>query len=220
MTIDTSRNLFICVEGPIGVGKSTAVRTLAKMLGYDNYDEPISGAIERLRKKFYADMDKYAGLFQIKVFIKRFYQHQRILLDLTNRGAIQDRSIFGDKCFAYMLYESRKISDEELEVYEELWQVFRHLIVNPDIMFFLEADTEILLERINNQRKREEESGITGEYLEGLKIKLNMLYDEMQNNGVICHKISWDEPNIHIPAIANIIQKTSKLIAPRWKRIK
>lgn len=214
------RNLFCVIEGPIGVGKSTVGRNVANQLEYKFYDEPILGGIERLRKKFYADMKQYAALFQTKLFIKRFKQHQSIILDIDEHGAIQDRSIYGDKVFAYMLHDAGYITDEELEVYEELWGVFRHLLVYPDLMFFLEADTDVLLDRINGHRKREEESGITPEYLNALRDKTESLYDDMVANGVPCYKLDWNNPNVHVSDITHLIEHTAKLKSSRWAKIR
>jgi len=214
------RNLFVCIEGSIGVGKSTAGRNVANQLGYEFYEEPILGGIERLRKKFYADMKQYAALFQTKLFIKRFKQHQSIILDIDDNGAIQDRSIYGDKVFAYMLHETGYITDEELEVYEELWCVFRHLLVYPDLMFFLEADTDVLLDRINGHRKREEESGITAEYLNALRDKNELLYDDMVANGVPCYKLDWNNPNVHVSDITHLINHTARVKSSKWTKIR
>jgi deoxyadenosine/deoxycytidine kinase len=208
------------IEGPIGCGKSIAGKTVADILGYRFYPEPIADAIERLRKKFYADMEKYAGLFQYKIFLKRFCQHQRIILDLAMEGAIQDRTIYGDKPFAYMLHESGKIDDEQLEVYEELWQSYRHFLVYPDLIFFLEADIPVLMKRIHGERKREEESGITPEYLEALNDKIHLLYEDMIANGVICFKLDWNDPNTNISTMVHLIKQTAKRKPSLWGRVR
>lgn len=214
------RNLFVGIEGNIGVGKSTVAKKVAAILGYEYHPEPTTGSIERLRKKFYADMKQYAALFQTKIFLRRFVDHQRIILDLAMKGAIQDRTIYGDKPFAYMLHAAGLISDEEIEVYEELWGVFRHSLVKPDIMFFLDADTDILMERIHGTRKHPEESGITPEYLNTLKLNIEELYEDRAADGVMCFKFNWNDPNTHIDDMAYLINHTAKMRASKWSRLR
>jgi len=214
------RNLFVGVEGAIGIGKTTAAKKVAQILGYDFYEEPTTGAIERLRKKFYKDMEKYAALFQYKIFIRRFYQHMNIILNLNYKGAIQDRTIYGDKPFAYMLYDSGLIDEEQLEVYEDLWGAFRHLLVEPDMMFFFYADIPVLMKRIHGDRKREEESGITPEYLEALIEKTHFLKEDREKHGVICFELDWNDPNTNIDTMVHLIRQTSESKASKWAKIR
>jgi deoxyguanosine kinase len=209
------RNLYCSLEGNIGSGKTSLGKTLSQKTGYLFYEEPLNDDIETFRKKFYADKNKYSFLFQIKIFLKRFKQHQQIL-NTNNNGIIQDRSIFFDKVFTYILYDTGNITDEELETYEDIWNTLKHQLMYPDIMIFLEVDTKILLDRIY-KRNRPEENNITPEYLDLIKNKTEILYANMLQSGVSCFRFNWNDPNIHIPDIVHIIKQASQLQQSSWK---
>jgi len=202
------RNLFITIEGPPGIGKTTLAKWLSKELNYKHYLEPMSGSVQNLRVKFYKDMKKWAFALQIKLFQLRFRQHQEILLQSNDIGAVQDRSIYGDKPFAYLLHQQGFINDDEILIYEECWEQYRHFIVEPDIMIFLEADVDTLIHRIKKERNRPEEHNITKEYLEGLIYYTNLLRNEKLEQGTSCFTFNWSDPESMKPNLLKFIQRT------------
>ena len=212
---DVPRQLFIAIEGSIGIGKSTLAKKLAKALGYQVFEEPLTGPVQELRTKFYNNPNQYAFALQMKLFMYRFRQH-KLIWDL-GVGAVQDRSIYGDKPFAYLQHDLGIMDDEQIAVYEDTWAVFKAHIVYPDIMIFLHAPLDILMERIKGQRRRPEETKITPEYLNGLCNRIDDLYTEMRNENVLCLQYHWSEPEQMFDTLLRHIKAEQNKPGHKWR---
>jgi deoxyadenosine/deoxycytidine kinase len=187
------RKLFITIEGPIGVGKSTLAAWLSKQLGYELYEEPIHDDIRIFREEFYKDMTLHGFAFQIKLFQRRFCQHLDIVRHAAESGAVQDRSIYGDQIFADMLHEAGHIHDLHIQTYDDTWAMMRQFLVYPDLMVFLDVPVLSNLERIR-QRNRPGEEAITEEYLINYNKHALYLYNKMR--GIVpCMCYNWENPN-------------------------
>jgi deoxyadenosine/deoxycytidine kinase len=209
------RNLFVALEGPIGVGKSTLTKRLAADLGYPEFKEPLDGPIQQLRTKFYKEPNKYAFALQMKLFMYRFRQH-KLIWDL-GVGAIQDRSIYGDKPFAYLQHDLGIMDDEQLAVYEDTWYVFKAHIVYPDVIIFLHAPVDILMQRIKYCRGRPEESHITEDYISKLSNRIDDLYTEMRNENVLCLQYNWADPDSMYPILLRQLRAEQGRPGYRWR---
>ena len=217
--MNQQRSLFVAVEGAIGIGKTTLVEWLADVLSIKPYYEPIDGKIKPLREAFYVNKCKHALNMQVRMFMHRFRQHQEILIHTVHgESAIQDRSLFGDKPFAYMLHREGFISDAEIITYETIWSVFRQYIVYPDVMVFLTAPPTTLQKRIAS-RSRDGEAGITIKYLTDLQeYIMDHLRIEMMNVGVRCLTYDWaNNTGIKRAMLATDLSEELKRPQPRWR---
>ncbi len=151
----------IAVEGPIGVGKTSLVNLLAKKFSARAIFE-IAEENPFLRK-FYGDMARYAFPTQLFFLLSRFRQQQALTQqDLFQEMVISDYLFAKDKIFAYMT-----LDDQELGLYEQIYNLLHSRLPRPDVVVYLQASTEILLERIK-LRGRDFEKGITRQYLDDL----------------------------------------------------
>jgi len=215
------RPLFISIEGVLGIGKSWLCSKLAEDLGYKLYPEPLDGDIATVRKEFYANPAKRAFDFQVLLFHHRYRQHKRLVLDCdSGTGAIQDRSIYGDKPFAYLLNDLGHLDDTQLLIYENIWTTMRHGLVEPDMMIFLFADTSTIMDRIKGQRGRPEEMGITEAYIEALAEYNETLYNEKRNDGVVCLNYNWNDPGTMYPTLLRHIMAEERRKASQWRSIR
>jgi deoxyguanosine kinase len=150
---------FIVVEGPIGVGKTTLARKLANNL---NKELLLEKFLENpFLEKFYKDIDKYALSTQLHFLLQRKVDLSKLdLVTSNNKNYVSDYFINKDKLFAKTI-----LSRNEYELYTKIFDALEISIPNPDLIIYLQAEPNILLERIKS-RGNGFEKNITHDYLQ------------------------------------------------------
>ena len=167
-------NKLIVIEGAIGVGKTTLAQLLAQEMKADLLLEKVEE--NPFLPQFYQDPGKWA--FQTQLFF--LLSRARQLEELVQQSLYADTTITDyffpkDRIFAYM-----NLREEELVLYEQIYKILNPNIPKPDLVIFLQAHTEALLDRIQ-QRGRVYEKEIRPEYLRNLNDAYNRFffhYDE------------------------------------------
>jgi len=136
---------FIVIEGPIGVGKTT----LAKKLAH-SFDSEIllEGAAENpFMSKFYENPKAAALSTQLFFLLQRARQMQEIRQsDLFNPVRIADFLMEKDRLFAELT-----LDEDELKLYEQVYEQLTIDVPEPDLVVYLQAPVEVLLQRIENR---------------------------------------------------------------------
>ena len=152
---------YIVIEGPIGVGKTSLAKLLAEEFGarclFEKVDE------NPFLESFYQDRGKYAFQTQTFFLLSRFQQQKLVGQgDLFQRTTISDYLFAKDRIFAYL-----NLDENELGLYEQIYRLLDARTVKPDLVVYLQARPEVLLERIQ-KRGVDFERHITEKYLEDL----------------------------------------------------
>lgn len=152
---------FIAVEGPIGVGKTTLAKKLARSI---NAELLLEKAEENpFLEKFYQDPKTGALPAQLFFLFQRTQQLKSLIQeDLFINCHVADFLMEKDKLFAQVT-----LNKDELNLYE---QVYNNLTIDaptPDLVIYLQAPPEILLRRIRKRGVKMEFS-MTEEYLNQL----------------------------------------------------
>ena len=169
---------FVAIAGNIGVGKSTLVEMLSNRLDWRPFFEP-EGENPYLAD-FYKDMQTWAFHSQIFFLTRRLRAHRNLFNHPTS--VIQDRSVYEDaEVFAKNLFVQGNMGERDYQSYRELYQVLTEFLPPPDLVVYLRASTNTLLNRIV-QRGRTYELDIPFDYLD----QLNGLYEEWINNFTLC----------------------------------
>ena len=155
------RYKFIVVEGPIGVGKTTLARKLSnnldsKLLLETFLDNPFL-------QKFYKNIDRYAFPTQLHFLLQRssdLFDLSNGMMNMNKDDIISDYFINKDKLFAKTI-----LSKDEYDLYEKVFSALKFNIPKPDLIIYLQANPETLLERIK-LRGNEFEKNITLAYLQ------------------------------------------------------
>ncbi len=152
---------YIVVEGPIGVGKTSLVDLLSERLGARKLLEVADD--NPFLPNFYKDPRRYAFQTQLWFLLNRFRQQQELgQFDLFRQTLITDYLFGKDKIFAYLTLE-----DHELALYERVHTLLQVQVPTADLVIFLQASTEMLLQRIAIRGKAYERE-IDRKYLEDL----------------------------------------------------
>ena len=152
---------FVVVEGPIGVGKTSLARRLARSFGSELLLE--QGDENPFLERFYRNPRAAAFQTQLYFLFQRARQLQELRqADLFERVRVADYLLDKDRLFARLT-----LDDEEFALYE---QVYARLAIDapvPDLVVYLQAPVDILLERIA-RRGIQYEQAIERRYLERL----------------------------------------------------
>ncbi len=135
--------MYIAIEGVIGVGKTTLVRLLqpdfqANILLEVFEENPFLS-------KFYEDRARYAFQTQMFFLLSRYYQQRRSVPEMlqTNKSLLSDYTFEKDALFARI-----NLSGDELEMYDRLHEALAEKIPVPDLIVYLRARTDTLMQRI------------------------------------------------------------------------
>ncbi len=149
---------YIVVEGPIGAGKTTLARQIAAHLGAQTLlEQPQENPF---LEKFYRDAARYALPTQL------FFLFQRIgwLRDLAQGDLFEARIVSDFLLDKDSIFAQLTLSDDELNLYRQLYNQLRPQAPTPDLVIYLQADPAILQTRIE-QRGLAMEAAISETYL-------------------------------------------------------
>lgn len=157
---------YVAVEGVIGVGKTSFAQMLAERIDARLVNE------EALENPFLADFYKsrkrHALSCQLFFLISRFQQQQQLMVrDLFAQRIVSDYLFAKDSIFA-----SVNLSERELALYNRIAPALTRDVPLPDLVIYLQASTQVLLNRIQ-MRSHAFERSIDYEYIE----LLNNAYD-------------------------------------------
>jgi deoxyadenosine/deoxycytidine kinase len=160
---------YISIEGNIGAGKTTVARLLAEETGARLFLEEVDD--NPFIEKFYDDMSGYAFQAQIFFLLNRYRQQTEISQqDLFSELMVADYLFAKDTIYAHAV-----LGDDELVLYNRLQGLLEGRIVHPDLTVYLQADPDVLLQRIK-KRGRRYEKNIDYDYITGLNEAFNHFF--------------------------------------------
>lgn len=181
--------MYISIEGVIGVGKTTLARLLQKSMDAELLLEVFEE--NPFLSKFYEDRARYAFQTQIFFLLSRYHQQNESVPPILKAGEnlISDYTFAKDALFARINLEG-----DELEMYQRVHDALAEKIPLPDLIVYLRADTEVLMQRIA-MRDRPYERNMQESYIE----LVNDGYEDFFENffkGVPVLRIDSDEMDI------------------------
>jgi len=159
--VSASPHRFIVVEGPIGVGKTSLARRLAKSLDADLVLEQADE--NPFLERFYRNPK--SGALPTQLFF--LFQRARQLEDLQQQDLfaatrVGDYLLDKDRLFARLTLDA-----EEFGLYEQVYAKLSISAPAPDLVVYLQAPVDVLMERIARRGIRYEQQ-IERSYLEKL----------------------------------------------------
>jgi deoxyguanosine kinase len=150
---------YICIEGNIGAGKTTLAKAIAEQTGSmllleefeDNPFLPL----------FYEDPARYALQTELTFLADRYKQ---LSSDLINRSLFEPVTVADYYLYKSRLFARNNLNDADFRLYDRIYQIVESALPRPDIMLFLQASPQQLLDNIA-RRGRPYEKLITQEYL-------------------------------------------------------
>ena len=157
---------MITVAGSIGVGKTTFTEMVSKDLGTKPFYEPVGD--NPILPLYYQNPKKYGFLLQIYFLNKRFELIKQAYKEDNN---VLDRSIYEDLLFTKINLKNGNMAQQEYDVYKNLLDNMMEEISvlpkkSPDLMVYLYADFDILLDRVRSRGREYEQTDTNPELVE------------------------------------------------------
>ena len=158
---------YIAVEGPIGVGKTTLARRIADTFEYDLVLE--EAELNPFLERFYQNRQQTALATQLFFLFQRVQKITELKQrDMFDQARVADFVLEKDPLFARV-----NLEPDEFALYEKVFSKMRVDAPVPDLVIYLQASPDRLLERID-RRGIDAERLIDRQYLE----QLNEVYSE------------------------------------------
>ena len=171
---------YLAIEGPIGVGKTVLARHLGLRLD-------AATILEETDNPFIADL--YSGrpgaAFQAQLFSLLARHRQQAELrqtDLFSQVTISDYLFDKDKIYAYL-----NLDDNELFIYQRLYDLLAADVVAPDLVVYLQATSDVLRRRARHRRQRDATAALPDDDYLG---ELNDAYNHSSSTTAI-RRCSW-----------------------------
>ena len=188
--------MYVAIEGVIGVGKTTLARLLQSRFEADLLLEIFEE--NPFLSDFYSDRQRYAFQTQIFFLLSRYRQQNSTVPKILAEG----HNLLADYTFAKdALFARINLSGDELTMYGKVHEALGEKIPKPDLVVYLQASTDVLMQRIAF-RDRPYERQMERDYID----QLNRAYDDF-----------FSKPFDHTPVLTidtnnlNIIQNTEHL---------
>jgi deoxyadenosine/deoxycytidine kinase len=141
---------YIAIEGPVGLGKSLVTDRLGGRL-----DATI--VLDESENPFLADFygSRAGAAFQAQLFFTLSRHRQQTQLrqsDLFSQLTVCDYLFERDKIYAYL-----NLDDNELFIYQRLYELLAQDVPVPDLVIYLQAPTELLRKRLRERERTDSE---------------------------------------------------------------
>lgn len=205
------KNIKIGIAGTVGVGKTTFANKIGELLDLRVMHENVDN--NPYLFKYYENFERWGFHLQIFFLAERFKAHKKMFEYGT--GFIQDRTIYEDYAiFAKMNYEKGQMSEDDYNTYKSLFEamVLNPFFEDPDLVIFLEADIDSVIDRIN-LRGRDGETTTDIDYWHELHSRYSVWVDTFSNSRLLRININDYDVNdeksmeLIIEKIANIMSK-------------
>lgn len=153
---------FIAVEGPIGVGKTSLTKAIAREFNFAILKEIVEE--NPFLEKFYEDIEEWS--FQTEMFFlsNRYKQLKDTNKNYISKGVpvVSDYHVFKNTIFA-----EKNLKEKEFEKYMKIYETLVSDLEKPNMVIYLNASLDTLKKRISI-RGRHFEENIDDGYLENL----------------------------------------------------
>ncbi|UCD98895.1 MAG: deoxynucleoside kinase [Chloroflexota bacterium] len=171
--------MYIAIEGVIGVGKTTLARLLQPSfkaaLLLEVFEE------NPFLSDFYADRERYAFQTQIFFLLSRYHQQRKAVGELL----AEKESLLSDYTFEKdALFAGINLAGDELEMYYRVHDALAEKIIKPNLILYLRASTEKLMQRIA-LRDRPYERNMDGDYIHQLNIAYDAFFSDYHQGTVV-----------------------------------
>ncbi len=181
-----NKGVFIAIEGPIGVGKTTLANILNKHFNFTLLREIVEE--NPFLSKFYTDIKEYALQTEAFFLFNRIKQLEDTQNNFLNKGmsVVSDYHIIKNLIFAGITLDKMQFYK-----YKQMYNIFINDLPQPDIVIYLNSKTDVLMSRIA-MRDRSFERQMDRNYIDELRSEYKYYFNPLS----IKHNFISKEPII------------------------
>lgn len=198
------RPTYIAIEGCIGVGKTTLTKALAARFDGSELMETVEE--NPFLMEFYKDIASQAFKTQMFFLLSRYKQQQSLAQrNLFSKTVVADYFIAKDHIFAELT-----LKGQEFKLYQQMYQALFHSIHVPDLIIYLRAPLDVILERIQ-RRGRSFEKDIDPKYLAELMDAYDRYFSEFDACPVLTvetEDFNFPQKQEHISYVVDAMAET------------
>jgi len=198
--------MYVAIEGVIGVGKTTLARLMQSRFEADLLLEIFEE--NPFLSDFYADRQRYAFQTQIFFLLSRYRQQNSAVPEILAAG----RNVLADYTFSKdALFARINLKGDELEMYYKVHEALGEKIPKPDLIVYLRAETDALMQRIT-LRDRSYERQMERAYI----AELNDVYEDFFSRPfdhtpilpIDTNRLNFVQNPAHLDLVENRIRET------------
>jgi len=198
--------MYVAIEGVIGVGKTTLARLMQSRFEADLLLEIFEE--NPFLSDFYADRQRYAFQTQIFFLLSRYRQQNSAVPEILAAG----RNVLADYTFSKdALFARINLKGDELEMYSKVHEALGEKIPKPDLIVYLRAETDALMQRIT-LRDRSYERQMERAYI----AELNDVYEDFFSRPfdhtpilpIDTNRLNFVQNPAHLDLVENRIRET------------
>ena len=186
---------YLAIEGPPGAGKTVLAERLGARLDavlvLDDADNPFLG-------DFLAGRPGAAFQAQLFSLLSRHRQQGALRQgDLFSQATVADYLFDRDKIYAYL-----NLDDNELFIYQRLYDLLARDAVQPDLVLYLQAPSDVVWRRLKRRHKASPDVPLPGEsYVREVNEAFNHYFFHYAATPLVVVETSqidpeWDEPRL------------------------
>jgi len=160
---------YIVIEGPLGIGKTSLARLLAERIGAQLLLEDVEENPFLL--DFYQDPRKNGFQAQMFFLLRRY----NLSVEMSQMGLFHQTTVSDFLFEKDQIFAGVNLDEKEFWLYEQLFQILKKRVATPDLIIFLQAKTEVLMQRIK-KRNRKYERNVSFKYLESINKAFNEFF--------------------------------------------
>ena len=197
---------YLAIEGPIGVGKTRLAERLAHRIEG-------SAILEDSDNPFLADFyqERPGAALQAQLFF--LLSRHRQLTGLRQANLFQHMTVCDylfdrDKIFAYL-----NLDDNELFIYQRLYDLLARDIPSPDLVIYLQAPTDVLLRRLRDKARDPERQlpEPNADYLRELNEAYQHYFFHYSSTPLLVVETSEFEPEHNDSALDDLLRQINSL---------
>ena len=186
------RHNLLTIEGNIGSGKTSLARMIAEQ--YDGKLILEQFADNPFLPKFYEQQELYAFPLELFFMAERY---QQLKVSLQERDLFRQLTVSDYMFTKSLIFAKVTLKEEEFQLYKRLFNIINPQLPEPDLIVYLYASIDRLLENIK-KRGRDYEQQISGDYLQRIQETYLDYFRQQQHLKVVVVNISksdfiWDK---------------------------